>query len=182
MSVAEILEYTYDDYVLWEGDWELIDGFPAAMAPAPVRIHQNVAVELVYAMKRSLETLECAEDCLVSIENDWKVSYTTVVRPDIVLTCGDEGERYLTKAPKIVVEIVSPSSAKKDELIKYELYEKERVGYYVLVYPEDRKAKIYRHDGERFVKVGDFTNETYRFEGIDCPIKVDFSEVFGKLR
>ena len=33
-AVVEL--YTYDDYVKWEGDWELIDGRPLAMAPAPV--------------------------------------------------------------------------------------------------------------------------------------------------
>jgi hypothetical protein len=27
--------YTYNDYKDWEGSWELIDGVPFAMAPAP---------------------------------------------------------------------------------------------------------------------------------------------------
>lgn len=31
--------YSYDDYVLWEGDWELIYALPSAMAPTPMIKH-----------------------------------------------------------------------------------------------------------------------------------------------
>ena len=34
--------YTYDDYIKWEGDWELIDGIAYAMAPSPLKTHQNL--------------------------------------------------------------------------------------------------------------------------------------------
>ncbi|MBU1668674.1 hypothetical protein KKC13_09655 [bacterium] len=34
--------YTYDDYCLWEGNWELISGVPLAMAPAPMINHQII--------------------------------------------------------------------------------------------------------------------------------------------
>ena len=35
--VQKILpHYTYEDYTIWEGRWELIDGFPIAMSPSPV--------------------------------------------------------------------------------------------------------------------------------------------------
>ncbi len=30
MSIAKLLNYTYDDYKNWEGDWELIDGIPVS--------------------------------------------------------------------------------------------------------------------------------------------------------
>jgi hypothetical protein len=34
-SAVKILPYyTYEDYVQWEGKWELIDGIPYAMSPA----------------------------------------------------------------------------------------------------------------------------------------------------
>jgi len=34
--LAEVFEkYTYEDYKRWKGDWELIEGFPFAMAPLP---------------------------------------------------------------------------------------------------------------------------------------------------
>ncbi len=33
--------YTIDDYKLWEGDWELIDGIPFAMTPSPFGKYQK---------------------------------------------------------------------------------------------------------------------------------------------
>ncbi|CAA6801283.1 MAG: Unknown protein, partial [uncultured Sulfurovum sp.] len=72
MSIANLLNYTYEDYKNWEGDWELIDGTPISMAPAPMRIHQDIATELIFLLKNSLEKNECP-DCQVSFENDWKV-------------------------------------------------------------------------------------------------------------
>ena len=42
--------YTYEDYKLWEGDWELIRGFPVAMAPSPVILHQYIASMFVYEL------------------------------------------------------------------------------------------------------------------------------------
>jgi hypothetical protein len=36
MSIADKYrpQFTYEDYSLWEGRWELIDGMPYAMSPS----------------------------------------------------------------------------------------------------------------------------------------------------
>jgi len=44
--------YTYDDYKLWEGNWELINGIPLSMAPAPMRVHQSIASEIIKSNRR----------------------------------------------------------------------------------------------------------------------------------
>lgn len=182
MSHIELLpRYDYKDYLRWEGDWELIEGMPVSMSPAPTRIHQRIATQILYEMKSSLDEEHCKE-CEVSFENDWKISSNTVVRPDIVFVCGEENEIYLTKAPKIIVEVISPSTAKKDEIIKFDIYENEKVDYYILVYPDDLKAKVYRLRGERYSKVGDFTNEKLIFEDIGCELELDFQKVFKRSR
>ena len=44
---AYVLEkYTYEDYRHWEGDWELIDGIPQAMAPSPALKHQFIMMKI----------------------------------------------------------------------------------------------------------------------------------------
>jgi Uma2 family endonuclease len=178
MSNLELLtRYTYDDYCQWEGDWELIEGIPVSMAPAPMRIHQQIARELFLALN-ALEECECE----VLYEIDWKLANDTVLRPDIVLICDDEHERYLTKAPKVIIEILSPSTAQKDERVKFNIYEAEKVEYYILVYPDDLKAKVYKINNHKYTKVGDFTKEKLEFEDIGCELSVDFKEVFRKFR
>ena len=180
MSVAEILHYTYADYCQWEGEWELIDGVPVSMAPAPVKVHQQLSGSIFMAFNQNMH-----EDCVdgeVLYEVDWKVNEETILRPDIVLTCEDEGKAYLTKAPKIIVEILSPSTAKKDETIKFDIYESEGVQYYILVYPDDLKAKVYSLKEGKYIKVGDFTHEVLDFADLTCSVFLDFAKVFKKFR
>jgi len=181
MSVAALLNYTYDDYMQWEGEWELIDGAPVSMAPAPMRIHQNIAAEILFELKSTLDEESCPE-CVLSYENDWKVTEETVLRPDIILTCDDEHEAYLTKAPKIIVEILSPSTAKKDETVKFDIYEEEGVQYYILVYPDDLRAKVYSLKEGKYIKVADFTHELLTFDDLECSLSLDFEKVFKKFR
>ena len=171
--------YTYDDYVKWEGNWELINGIPLAMSPAPMITHQALAGEIFYELKQSSN--DC-EECLTLLEVDYKVNDDTILRPDVVLTCNETNDAYLTKAPEIVVEVISPSTAKRDEKYKFEIYEKEKVKYYVLVYPNDLKAKIYKLDGKEYDKQGDFTLESYTFDESSCKASINFERVFKKLR
>ena len=180
MSVAEIINYTYEDYLNWEGEWELIEGLPVSMAPAPMKIHQRLAGEIFMALNQGREE-DCSE-CEILYETDWKVSDETLLRPDIVLACEDEHEAYLSKAPKVIVEILSPSTAKKDETIKFDIYESEGVQYYILVYPDDLKAKVYSLKEGRYVKVGDYTHEVLDFDDILCAMTLDFAQVFKKFR
>jgi len=171
--------YSYSDYKMWEGDWELIDGHPVSMAPAPVKKHQILSGKIFSEFLKYLE--EC-EECEVLIEEDYKIDDYTVLRPDVAVVCDDPNEEYISKAPEIIVEVISPSSAKKDEKIKFEIYEKEKVKYYVLIYPDDLKAKIFKLNGKIYEKEGDFFMEDYKFK-ISCKeIKIDFKEVFKRFR
>lgn len=179
---AEKLEnphYTYKDYKLWEGNWELFNGIAVAMSPAPMRIHQSLASSIITELHKQLDN--CPK-CEVLGEVDYKISDDTLLRPDIVLTCGETNDSYLTKAPEIIVEIISKSTAKRDETYKFSLYEAEKVSYYILVYPEDLIAKVYKLDGKLYDKQGDFSLESYTFENTSCGVSIDFERVFRRFR
>jgi Uma2 family endonuclease len=175
----EDFNYTYEDYKHWKGDWELLEGVPVAMSPAPVIKHQGLASVFIIELGKQLD--ECLQ-CEVLGEVDYKIGHDTVVRPDVVVTCGEENEAYLIKAPEIVVEIISPSTAKRDEGYKFDLYEKEKVKYYILVYPDDLTAKIYKLDGKKYDKQGDFFKEIFVFEETTCKLSLDFEKVFKRFR
>ena len=80
------------------------------------------------------------------------------------------------------MEIISPATARRDEKVKFEIYEREKVKYYILVYPDDLSAKIYKLEGKRYDKQGDFSQESYRFEEATCPMRLDFGKVFKRFR
>lgn len=175
----EDIHYTYDDYKNWEGDWELINGIPIAMSPTPTRKHQAVASEIIYSLRNQLEN--CPE-CEVLGEVDYKISEDTILRPDVVLTCNETNEKYLIKAPEIIFEIISKSTAKKDEIYKFEIYQSQKVKYYVLIYPDDLRAKVYKLDGKFYDKQGDFSNEKYSFKKTTCKVSLDFERVFRRFK
>ncbi len=111
-----------------------------------------------------------------------KISDDTILRPDVVLICDEPNEAYITKAPEIIVEVVSKSTAKNDEGYKFQEYEAEKVTYYVIVYPDDLYAKVYKLKEGKYDKQGDFSRETYDFEETLCKVSIDFERVFKRFR
>jgi len=179
MLAREYIEYyTIDDHKYWSDDWELIHGFPYAMAPSPLVTHQSVNGKIFLELNRGLEN--CPK-CQALFEIDWEVSIDTVVKPDMVVICYEPDEK-LTKRPNIIFEVTSSSTLKRDETIKFELYQNEGVKYYIIVYPKRKVAKVYRLKYGKYIKVNDFENEKYKFDLEDCSIDFDFSKIWRDKR
>ena len=168
--------YTYDDYAQWEGNWELIYGVPYAMAPAPMIKHQAISNKIARYLDESLQ--EC-EVCQALLPIDWKIDESTVVQPDNLVICHTpQEEAYIKKAPKIIFEILSKSTATVDKNLKYELYEKEGVDYYIIVDPKENIAKVYKLNDGRYVKVCDAYEDSVYFELADCSFDFDFAKIW----
>jgi len=173
----EYPRYTYDDYKNWEGRWELIEGVPYAMTPAPSPKHQLISNNIARELGNQLK--DCPE-CKALLPVDWKISDDTVVQPDNLVVCYSLGDKpYITKAPSLIFEVMSSSTSLKDREIKYRLYEREGVKYYVLVDPEEQMAKVFVLKNGRYIKVGDFTSENVEFNLGKCVIHFDFSKIWS---
>ena len=172
-EVRYLPHYTYEDYKSWQGDWELIDGIPVALA-SPKYLHQRILTRLASLLENELEG---CKRCDAVVELDYIVSHDTVLRPDISVIC-DEVEDYIVKAPKLIFELVSDSTIERDEGVKKDVYEKEGVEYYVIVYPERKLAKVYRNTERGFIKLKDLQNDEVTFDLENCTIKLDFSKVW----
>jgi len=169
--------YTYEDYIRWEGDWEIIDGIAYAMSPAPMLKHQSISSKIA----RNLEDIfENCKQCQALLPVEWKVSEDTIVQPDNLVICEKPTNKaYIRKAPKIIFEILSKSTAKKDLHVKYDIYEKEGVNYYIIVDPDDEIAKVYKLYNGSYMKVCDATDEKVEFELKECEEKLEFD--FSKI-
>lgn len=120
--------YTYEEYIRWEGQWELIEGIPYAMSPAPGPEHQFVAGNLHAEFRNALKTKGC--DCKVYQPIDYKISEDTILNPDLLLVCKPIAKAFLDFAPELIAEILSPATALKDRHTKFELYQHEKISYY----------------------------------------------------
>lgn len=176
-SQAYAEHYTVADFQQWTGDWELIQGQPLAMTPSPSPQHQIVSGKLFRHLDAELD--KCPQ-CHVLIETDLYLSHDTVVRPDIMVICHEPGPR-LIKAPNIIFEVISRQSSRRDEIFKYHIYAEEGVKFYGLVYPELKKVKLFQLQGDKYIKIGDFSHESYRFSGLDCNICLDFSKIWTEI-
>ncbi|MCI5120495.1 MAG: Uma2 family endonuclease [Candidatus Electrothrix sp. AUS4] len=86
---------------------------------------------------------------------------------------------FLTKAPSLIFEILSPSTSSKDRITKFNLYEEEGVDYYCIVDPKTGTAKVHVLRDGRYVKLLDATDETVTFTLKDCVFEFDFSRIWG---
>jgi Uma2 family endonuclease len=132
--------YTVKDYEGWEGDWELVEGIPYALA-SPSFKHQRILGILFMLWELQLENEEDCKNCKLTIDTDYIVNEHTVFRPDLALVC-DNFDEKITKPPILIAEVVSPSSKKMDEEIKPMYYAREGVRYYLLIYPESEQLVL----------------------------------------
>lgn len=179
MSLAYEEHYSVKDYEKWQGDWELIHGEPYAMTPSPSISHQrlekNILLQLDSTLKHN-KIKECTQ-CEVLSEVDWYAANDTIVRPDVLIACNIQGERLVT-TPEVIVEIISPSTARRDELLKFELYQNEGVKIYILVYPDEKKAKVYGLVDGSYLKVGDFSQSVFEFDIGSCMLSLNFAAIW----
>jgi Uma2 family endonuclease len=167
--------YTYDDYLHWQGRWELIYGVPYAMSPAPSINHQSISQNISVALNKGLK--EC-DQCIALLPVDWKIDDEIVVQPDNLVVCYQPSGNFLTKAPSVIFEILSKSTAHKDLNTKFKLYEKEGVNYYIIVFPDDSVAKVYELKNGKYQKLLDATDEKVDFIIKNCSINFDFARIW----
>ena len=151
--------YTYADYLTWDGDerWELIDGVPYLMA-SPIPEHQEALVQLSIEIGGYLRGKGCRA-YIAPMDLTFETDLTTpeVVQPDLFVMCGEYSrDKRIIGVPGLVVEILSPSTAKHDLLRKLNLYERVGVKEYWIVDTADQSVNVLLHDGERLLWTEEF--------------------------
>jgi len=183
-------KYTYGDYLRWDDGerWELIDGVAYNMTPAPARRHQGILTELAGQLFNCLRDKPCKLylapfDVRLPENDEADEEVTTVVQPDIVVICDPSklDDRGARGAPDLVIEILSPSTSRKDMKIKFELYEKRGVREYWIVDPSGGTVMIFRLDADgRYGRPQVYTDEDSAPVGIFEDLVIDLKAVFAE--
>ena len=155
MAGPAVKRMSLDEFLRWdEGTdtrYELIGGFPVAMAP-PAEAHSMLAVYLVSKIDAMLSA---RRPCRALIE-------AGITRPDradtyfvadIAATCAPvEPGRQATEDPFLIVEILSPSTERLDHRVKLPAYRQiETVQEIMLVASDDAYAEIHRRAGPQWI-------------------------------
>jgi Uma2 family endonuclease len=169
--------YTYDDYCKWEGQWELIEGIPHAMSPAPVLRHQQIANSLGGELHLHLK--KCGGKCKASQFVDYVIADDTVLQPDVVVYCGNTKAKYLDFAPALLAEILSPATALKDRHTKYSLYEAAGVKYYLIINPANETVEVFELVEKKYKLTAEGHAFKHSFNLQDaCTAEIDFAEIW----
>lgn len=146
-------KFTYTDYSLWPDDerWELIDGIAYDMSPAPSSDHQSISVILSSKIHLFLHDKPCSvftapfDVYFPTFPKQDFNTIDTIVQPDISVIC--DSSKIINKgclgAPDLIVEILSPSTNKKDLNEKFHLYEKRGVKEYWVIDPGNKYIEIF---------------------------------------
>ncbi|WP_182868752.1 Uma2 family endonuclease [Rhodopirellula sp. JC639] len=168
--------YTAEDYAAWKGDWELWDGVPIAMSPSPFGRHQTVVAKIVTHLTLALEASDC--HATVVSELDWIVRADTVVRPDVMLICGDPPETHQRATPALVVEVLSPSTQANDRGFKRTLYREQGVATYLIVDPVQETVESIPMDAPDAASTA--VSSVQLTVCKDCAIDIDATRFFPK--
>jgi Uma2 family endonuclease len=128
-------DWTVDDLDRLPDDglqYELLDGL-LLVTPAPVPLHQR-------AIRQLLLLLEAA--CPPSMEVffsplDWRPDRFTSLQPDLLVVRNEDvGAKNVTEPLELAVEVLSPSTRRKDEVLKHSKYRDAGVRSYWVVDPD----------------------------------------------
>ena len=157
-------QLTYEDYLQFPDDGkrhEIIEG-DHYMTPAPRTKHQRISRRLLVALsgfaasRRLGEVFAAPFDVVLSDEN--------VVQPDLLFVSAARAavvtEDNIQGAPDLIVEILSESSRKKDEVTKRKLYERFGVQEYWIVDPELEIVKIFKLTQHGYGRASELSKET----------------------
>lgn len=157
------IRFTYEDYLLFPDDGrrhELIGG-EHYVSPSPRKKHQDSSGNLYRIL--SLVIYENKLGRLYHPPFDVILSAEDVVQPDLFFVsqkrCSILKDEGVVGAPDLVIEILSESNRKTDEIVKPRLYERAGVLEYWIVDPVLETVKIYRLDGGAYERVAELSSE-----------------------
>ncbi|WP_397379440.1 Uma2 family endonuclease [Paenibacillus sp. YYML68] len=154
---------TYDDYAALEHEdidrYELINGRLELMSPSPTVIHQLVSFEIQRRISQS-----CSNEAIIlHAPIDLILSPSDVRQPDLVIVLRSNlnivTRRGIEGVPDAVIEILSPTSIKRDKLSKLITYAHYGIPEYWIVNTSDSYLELYQLQGDSYALTNVFEQD-----------------------
>ncbi|MDR1558720.1 MAG: Uma2 family endonuclease [Clostridiales bacterium] len=176
--------FTYKDYCSWDDGrrYELYEGEVRLMA-GPSRAHQGInaaltAIFVTYLRGKPCRVYPAPFDVRLNASDEDNI----VVQPDLTIVCDRSklNDAGCAGAPDMVIEIISPSSARYDRIKKFELYRRYGVGEYWIVDPDSRILEVYILRDGYYTRTGGYSDgdtvESATLPGLTVNMEYIFQE------
>jgi len=162
---SERVKLTYEDLLALPDDGmrhELIDG-EHYVTPSPASAHQLILGNLYYVIRSHLEHRRLG--VIMFAPFDIILSKYDVVVPDLIYFSSKRFKRVVDERnaqgpPDLAVEVLSPSTRRRDIHLKRNLYERKGVGEYWVVDPKRKTIKISRLNRGKYRNAADLSLES----------------------
>ncbi|HHW43526.1 MAG TPA: Uma2 family endonuclease [Desulfotomaculum sp.] len=148
---------TYEDYLDLPDDgnrYEILEGV-LHVTPSPTTRHQRISRNLQRIVDDHVLRHDLGEVFYAPL--DVLFSRISIAQPDLIFISHGRAaiitDKNIAGAPDLVVEILSPTTAKRDKVTKAHVYALYGVKYYWLVDPDSTMVEEYRLEGEGYVPV-----------------------------
>lgn len=143
-----------DNLAYQEEFWEeMIGGKVVAMSPRPAFNHNRVASRIYWVFETYLKGKPCTA---IADGTDLYLTEEDRFVPDVMVVCDRDKIRRdgVHGAPDLVVEVLSPSTARYDRGRKQDVYARCGVREYWIVGPGDRTVEQYFLEDGQFILHG----------------------------
>ena len=149
------------------------------MTPAPTTRHQKI----VGRLNRYLEEFFEDRDCEPYLSpTDLKLSEIDIVQPDLFVLCNPDQDKrsHVEESPRLVIEVLSPSTVHHDRIRKLRLYARGGVREVWLITPFPSAVEVFVLDRSRyrleavFEKKDSLVSPTFPELSIDLKSVLDF--------
>jgi len=136
--------------------YEILDG-TVLVTPSPTPRHQGAIVELAVLLRAA-----CPADHRVFVAPlDWQPDGRTSLEPDLLVVRRDRiGEKNITQPPALVVEVLSPGTARIDRMIKFSRYAEGGIGQCWIVDPRVPSVQVYDLVDGAYTLIAEGTGDT----------------------
>ena len=177
LNTAEKVKISIDDYLQGELSsdikYEYINGEVFAMAGVSEQ-HNTITVNLTALLRQHLRGSGCkvfVADMKIRIQlkNEAYFYY-----PDIQVCClKQDNQRYYKESPKLIIEVLSDSTARYDRSEKFDHYRQlSSLEEYVLIAQDKQQIEIYRRNNDWLPCI--YTaNEAIQFQSLALSLAMD---------
>ncbi len=158
--------------------YEILQG-NLLVTPAPSPFHQRVSKRLQRQLEAYFEARALGE--VFDAPVDVILTFHDVVEPDLVVVSDPKQitKRAIEGAPLLVVEILSPSTRKRDRTVKARRYAELGIPHYWIVDPDAQRIECYRLQATTYAQILDGVSPA-RLTHPDFPdLQVDLSAIWA---